>query len=176
MRFDYQDHSIERTHSLEMNAKAMTAPIVQIVWSHRRPFLCVICLTFLAFAIVIFTMPGRATVRSSIEIGSAVVNGKQELFEPPEHVARRIPSVYGPAALLAMAGKGTSPAILSALQNPSVESIGRSVVVLSTIDPSAENEAKEFQEAIANQVLKEDTPRAQILREGIAARLASAKR
>jgi predicted nucleic acid-binding Zn-ribbon protein len=153
-----------------------TAPIIQIVSLHRRPSLWVFCLTFLALAIVIFTLPKRATVRSSIEIGSAAIGDKQEAFEPPEQVARRIPSVYGPAALLAMAKKGTSPLTLGALQNPSIESIGRSVVMISTIDPSLENEAKEFQGITADLVIKELAPRARVLREGIATRISLAKR
>jgi hypothetical protein len=152
----------------------MTAPVVQIVWLHRRLFLFVMCLTFLALAIVIVVLTKRATVRSSIEIGSAVIYEKQEPFEPPEQVARQILSVYGPATLLAMAKKGTSPSILSALQNPNVESIGRSVVVVSTVDPSAENEAKEFQETIADHIIKELAPRARALREGIAAQISLA--
>jgi hypothetical protein len=154
----------------------MPAPIVQIVWSHRRPFLFVMCLTFLALAFFIFMLPKRATVRSSIEIGSAVIGDKQEPFEPPEYVAKRIPSVYGPAALLAMANKGISPLILSALQNPTVESIGRSLVIVSVIDPSVEKEAKEFQKAIADIIIKELAPRARAFRESITARKFLAKR
>jgi len=154
----------------------MTAPILQIVWLHRRPFFFVMGLTFLALAVVIFMLPKRATVRSTIEIGSAVIGEKQEAFEPPENVARRILSVYGPAALFATAGKGTSPSILSALQNPSVESIGRTVVIVSTIDPSFENEAKEFQETIADLITKELASRTQALRESITARISLAKR
>ena len=100
------------------------------------------------------------TVRSSIEIGSVAVGDRLEAIEPPENIARRIPSVYGPAALLAMANKGVSPATLGALQNPSVESIGRSVVVVSTIDPGHEKEAKEFQDTAADLVIKELGPRA----------------
>jgi hypothetical protein len=154
----------------------MTASIVQIVWLHRRLFIFVMGLTFLALAIATFTIPERATIRSSIEIGSAIIGDKPEPFEPPEQVAKRIPSVYGPAALLAMAKKGTSPLILRELQNPNVESIGRSVVVVSTIAPSAENEAKEFQESIADQIIKELAPRARALREGIAARIVLASK
>ena len=154
----------------------MTAPILQIFWSHRISFLVVMCLTFIVLALVVFTLPTRATVRSSIEIGSAAVGDKHEAFEPPENIAKRIPSVYGPAALLAMANKGVSPLILGALQNPSVESIGRSVVMVSTIDPSLEKEAREFQEITADLVTKELAPRARTLREGIANRLTLASR
>ncbi len=152
----------------------MTAPFSHIFWSHRSAFFLVMCLTFIALALAIFALPTRATVRSSIEIGSAAVGDKQEPFEPPENITRRIPGVYGPAALLAMANKGISPATLGALQNPSVESIGRSVVIVSTIDPSLEKEAKEFQETAANLVIQELAPRARALRESIETRIALA--
>ena len=152
----------------------MIAPILQIFWSHRFSFLFVVCLTFVALALIIFTLPMRATVRSSIEIGSIAVGDRLDAIEPPENVARQIPSIYGPGALLAMANKGVSPVILGALQNPSVESIGHSVVMVSTIDPGLEKEAKEFQETTADLVIKELAPRARALREGIETRLALA--
>jgi|SRR5665213_1380508 len=152
----------------------MTAPILQIFWSHRVSFLIVMCLTFIVLAFVILTLPTRATIRSSIEIGSAVIGEKQEAFEPPENIARRVPSVYGPSALATMAEKGVSALVLGALQNPTVESIGRSVVMVSTIDPSLEKEAKEFQESTAGLVIKELAPRAAALRANIVTRLALA--
>ena len=152
----------------------MTAPVLQIFWSHRFSFLFVVCLTFLALALIIFMLPKRATVRSSIEIGSVAIGDKLEAIESPENVAKRMPSIYGPGALLAMESKGVSPAILGALQNPSVESIGRSVTTVSTIDPGLEKEAKEFQETTADLIIKELAPRTKALREGIETRIALA--
>src|SRR5260221_12196141 len=152
----------------------MIAPVLQILWSQRRLFLIVTSLTFVALAIVIFALPTRATVRSAIEIGSAVVNEKPEPFETPEYVARRVTTVYGPAVLMAMAQKGISPVILNALQNPNIESIGRSVVISSTVDPNVENEAKQFQETIAGQIIKDLEPRARAWREDIASQMSIA--
>ena len=131
----------------------MTAPVLPIVWSYRLSFLFVTCLTFIVLAFVIFTLP-RHALRFDQRSKSALVNKKQEPLEPPREWRRRILSVYSPAALVAMAEKGIPPSILGALQNPSVESIGRSVVIVSTVDPGLENEAKEFQEAIFDQIVK----------------------
>jgi hypothetical protein len=152
--------------------------MLQIVWLYRRTFISVTALLFVALTIVItFSLPNqRATVQSSIEIGSAVIKAKQEPIEPPEMVAKLIPSVYAPAALLELASKGTSPLILSALQNPSVESIGRTIVVASIVEPNAENEAKEFQLTIANQIIKRQAQRLQVLRDGHAEQIAAATR
>jgi hypothetical protein len=153
----------------------MNAPILQILWLYRRLFLGVMCLTFLALAIAIFLLPKpRVTIRSSIEIGSTVINGNQVPLEQPEQVAKRIASVYAPPTLLTMAKKGTPPSVLSALQNSSAENIGPTIVVISAIDPRAENEAREFQEAVAAQIIKEQALPAQILREDTAVRIASA--
>jgi hypothetical protein len=149
---------------------------VQVVWSYRRTFLLVTCFTFAVLSVGILTLLKRtSTVRSSIEIGSAVVGDKQEAFESPEYIAKRISSVLGPAALLIMAKEGTSPSILSALQNPRVESIGRSVVVTNTVDPGLESEAKQFQEITANRLIEELAQRAHALREAINVRISLAK-
>ena len=134
------------------------------------------CLTFIVLTLVIFMLPTRATVRSSIEIGSVAVGDKQEALNPPDNVARQIPGIYGPTALLTMANKGISPPVLGVLQDPSVESIGRFVVIVSTIDPSLAKETREFQEIIADLVIKELAPHEQALRENLAARIALATR
>jgi hypothetical protein len=146
--------------------------MLQIVWLYRRTFVSVMAITFVALAIVIFSQPKLATIRSFVEIGSAVINEKQEPIEPPELVAKLIPSLYAPAALLELASKGTSS--LTALQSPSVENIGRFIVMTSTVEPNAENEAKEFQLAIANEIIKRQAARSQVLRDRTAERIASA--
>jgi hypothetical protein len=153
----------------------MNAPTLQVLWLHRRLFLGVMCLAFLALAIGVAMLPEpRAIVRSSIELGSAVVNGRQEPIQQPEEVAKRITEIYAPAVVLEMAKKGTSQSVLSAVQNSTAQSFGRNLVVISVIDLRGENEAKEFQEAIAARVIKEQAPRVQLLRDGTAMRIASA--
>src|SRR5437868_8896055 len=113
----------------------INAPILKIMWLYRNPFLVVTFFTFIAMAVAIFSLPQRVMIRSAIEIGSAVINEKQESFDLPEHVARGISTIYGPAALVAMAAKGASPLVLRELQNPSAENIGRSVTIVTVISP-----------------------------------------
>jgi hypothetical protein len=148
--------------------------MLQIIWLRRRAFFSLMCLTSLACAIGIFAIPERATIRSSLEIGSADVDQKEEPLEPPEHVIQRIPAIYAPAALRAMAEKGISSSILSALQYPRVDAIGRSVVVVSTVDPGIANEAKEFQQTIADYIIEELAPRGRASSEAVATRIALA--
>jgi hypothetical protein len=149
----------------------MTSPIYQILRSHLSLFLLVTCLTFLVLAIVIFMLPAQTTIRSSIEIGSTSILDSQFSLATPENMARGIPSIFVPAALSAMAGKGVSPLVLDALRHPSVESIGDSVVIASTVSPSIQKEAKEFQETIADLIIKKLAPRERALREQIATQL-----
>jgi hypothetical protein len=153
----------------------MDTPILQILWLHRRPFLVVMCLTFLALAIGIFMLPGPpAIVRTSIEIGA--IEHSLQPIEPLEQVSKRIPEVYVPAIVVEMAKKGTPPSILRALQNTSSENIGRSLIVTTAIDLSATPDAKAFQEEISNRIIKDETPHTQILREEIATRIELTKR
>ena len=154
---------------------SLTSPILQIVWSHRRPFLWVVCVGFIALAAVIFMLPTQqlVTVRSSVDIG--VVNEKQDPIEAPDQVVKRITGVYASTALQAMEKKGTPLSVLSALQGSSAEDIGRTVIMTSTIDARAESAATEFQQNIADQIIKGEAPRVQLLTEASAARVASAK-
>ncbi|MCK1364157.1 hypothetical protein [Bradyrhizobium sp. 62] len=142
----------------------MTAPILQSVWSRRFLFLGVMGLTFAVLATAIFVMPKRVQIRSSIEIGTAV--------EAPDLVARRITGVYAPATLLAIAGKAKNPSVLASLQNPIVEGYGGSVLIVNTIPPHFESDAKAFQESITDRVMEDLAPRARALRENIASRIA----
>jgi hypothetical protein len=121
-------------------------------------------LTFAVLATAIFVMPKRVQVRSSIEIGTAV--------EAPDLVARRITGVYVPTTLLAIAEKTKNPSVLASLQNPNVEGFGSSVLIVSTIPPDLESDAKAFQASIIDQVVKDLAPRARALRENIASRVA----
>jgi tetrahydromethanopterin S-methyltransferase subunit B len=133
------------------------------------------CVGFIALAAVIFMLPTQqlVTVRSSFDIG--VVNEKQDPIEAPDQVAKRITGVYASAALQAMEKKGTPLSVLSALQGSSAEDIGRTVIMISTIDARAESAATEFQQNIADQIIKGEAPRVQLLAEASAARVASAK-
>jgi hypothetical protein len=160
-----------------MPARQITDPMLQILWSLRRLFLWVMCLTFVILATITFTLTNQlATVRSSIEVGSSTVNQKQEPFDPPDQVARQVSSVYVPTALSELEKKGASPSVLHSLRTTTVESVARSLVLVSTIDARAENEAKEFHQSIADQIINAQSRRAQLIRDVITERIATARR
>ncbi len=150
----------------------MSAAVLQIIWLNRRLFVGVMCLTLLALTVGVLMLPKpRIMVRSSIEIGSAITSEKPEPLELADHVVKQISSVYAPAALLSKAKDGTSPSVLSALKDLNVESAGPSVVLNSIVDPSAEDAAREFQETVAQQIIKRHATRTQALRQDISARI-----
>jgi hypothetical protein len=151
--------------------------MLQILWSLRRLFLWVTCLTFVILAAITFTLANQlATVRSSIEVGSSVVNQKQEPFDPPDQVARQVSSVYVPTALSELEKKGASPSVLHSLRTTTVETVSRSLVLVSSIDARAENEAKEFHQSVADQIINAQSRRAQLMRDVITERIATARR
>ena len=150
--------------------------MLQIIKFHRRLLLLVLLGTFLVLAIAIFLMPKGYVVRSSIEVGSALMGNKQESFEPPDQLAKQITSTYSSAAVLAMAQNGASPGTLVALANLKAQAIGRSVVMLSTIDASRVNDARQFQQIILDQLIKERAPHIKALRDYVAAKITSASR
>jgi hypothetical protein len=154
----------------------MADSMLQIIKFHRRLLISILLGTFFVLAIIIFLTPKAYVVRSSIEVGSAVIGNKQDWFEPPDQLAKQIASTYSSTALLAMAQNGLSPGTLVALANLKTQPIGRSVVMLSTVDASQENDAKQFQQNILDQVIKERAPHIKALRDYVVAKIASASR
>jgi hypothetical protein len=148
-----------------------TVAILGTLQSFRVTFLTVAGVTFvvLAAAIFIFVQP-RSLVRSAIEVGTFAINGREEPLESPELLARRIPAVYVPAAITALAKSGVQASTLGALQNSSAESIGQTVSIQSIVNPAAVAEAKEFQQKIVDQIVDEESKRSDVLREAAALR------
>lgn len=152
-------------------------PLLQTLVSFRWTLLSTASLTFalLAVAIVVLVRP-HATVRSAVEIGSLLRIGKDEPVDPPELVARRIPTVYASAALLDLANRGVPISTLNALQNSSTESIGDTVSIQSIVDPSAAIDAKEFHQKIIDRIIQEERGRTAFVRDTFVARTVLAKR
>lgn len=156
----------------------MTAPsIVRTFLSYRWTLLAIGGLTFLLLAAATFVLvKPLATIRSAIDIGSVSVNGKDELMETPDLVAKRIPAVYAPLALSEMRKNGVPATTLSALQNSTAESIGRTVTIQSIVDPGTETDTKRFQQNVLDRIIDEQKRRSNFVRESAAARTVLAKK
>jgi hypothetical protein len=139
-------------------------PILQSVWPYRYSFLSIWLVTFVILSAAILIMPQRYTVTSSIELASAIQDDRLEPIEPPAEVAKQITDVYLPSASSVLAGKGASPAALTAVQNLRVEAVGRSVVMRGRADPKFVNIYKEIQQTIVDQMVKDKAPLLQTIR------------
>lgn len=149
-----------------MADKIMKPSVVRSFLSYRWILLSIGGVTFLLLATAIFLLVGPlTTIRSAIDIGSFTVNGKDELLDVPDLVAKRIPVVYVPLALLELGKKGVPAPTLSALRNSTAESIGRTVALQSVIDPSAETDAKQFQQNVLDQIIGAQKRRSDFIRE-----------
>lgn len=151
----------------------MTAPLLQIVWLHRRVFAGVTSLVFLALIGVIFTViKPQATVQSSFEIGAFEIKDKREPIAAPDTVAKTAVGAYVPFALSTMEAKGTSPSTLNSLRTLNAESFGYTVVLSNTVALGAEARAQEFQQIITDQAIKDLAGRSQAMRSRIIDRVA----
>ncbi|QAU45939.1 hypothetical protein [Bradyrhizobium guangzhouense] len=160
---------------MSMTDKATVAILrpFQLFWV---TFLSAAGITFfiLATAIFIFVQP-RSLVRSAIEVGTVAVNGREEPLESPELLAKRIPAVYVPAAITALAKGGAPASTLGGLQTSSGESIGQTVSILSIVNSAMVTEAKKLQQNILDQIVDEESKRSDFLREAAALRTAMLK-
>ncbi|MGY4237933.1 hypothetical protein ACVIIW_006880 [Bradyrhizobium sp. USDA 4449] len=151
-----------------MTDKATTT-ILETLQSFRVTCLSVAGIAFvlLAAAIFIFVQP-RSLIRSAIEIGTFSVNGREEPIESPELLAKRIPAVYVPAALGALAKNSAQLSTLGALQNSSADSIGQTVTIQTNVDPAAAEEAKAFHQKVIDQIVEEEAQRPRARSRGLA--------
>jgi hypothetical protein len=148
----------------------------QVIRSQLRTFLFVLLGTFFILSIVVFFIAKDFAVKSSIEVGSALINERLEPLEPPELVARQISGIYLSAALLALAQKGASVSELNALQTLKAESIGRSVILSNVGEASLEELSKGLQQIIIDRVIKDRTAFVNAVRTGLDIKIGSARR
>jgi hypothetical protein len=138
-------------------------------------FLSIALVTFVILSAAILITPQRYTVTSSIELASAIQDGRLKPIEPPAEVAKQITDVYLASASSALAGKGASPAALAAVQNLRVEAVGRSVVMRGRANPKFANIYKEIQQTIVDQMIKDEAPLLQTIRGLLDIKLNSAR-
>jgi hypothetical protein len=144
-----------------------------IDWTLRNPvraFLSVAVGTFVVLSLIIFLMPRYYVVQSSIEIGSLVVNGKQDPIDSPEQIARQIAGPYLSSAKLAMAGDDVSNSVLRA------DAIGRSIVIQTRVPAKLEKDARELQRLILDKVVEDRALFTEVLHDRRSLELESARR
>jgi hypothetical protein len=150
-------------------------PTPQILWPYRYSFLGIALVTFAILSAAVLLTPQRYTVTSSIEVASAIRNGRLEPIEPPADVAKEITDIYLPSASSALAAAGASSSALAAAQNLRVEAVGRSIAMRGTANPKFADTYKELQRAIIDQMAKDKAPLLQTIRDTLNIKLDSAR-
>ena len=140
--------------------------LAQILASHWRSFLAIAGALFAALAVaIIFLFPGpRVLVRSSIDIGSYFLRGQESPIYPADQLVKRTLNVYIPSTLSGMSKGGTSTKILNALQSSIVETTQLSIAIVTNVDATAEDAARQFQEQLTALIMREEKPRVDAVR------------
>jgi len=141
-------------------------PLTQILASYWRSFFAIAAALFGTFALaIIFLLPGpRVLVRSSIDVGSYFLGGKETPIYSPDPLAKRTLNVYVPLTLSAITKEGASTTVLNALQSSIIEATQLSIVITTIVDATAEDTARQFQERLAELILRGEMPRVDALR------------
>jgi hypothetical protein len=140
--------------------------LARILAPHWRSFVAIAGTLFGALALaIIFLLPGpQVLVRSSIDIGSYFLRGQETPIYSPDPLAKRTLQVYVPLTLSAMSQEGTPLKVLNALQSSVIEATQLSIAIATTVDATAEDSARQFQERLAELILRGEMPRADALR------------
>jgi hypothetical protein len=148
---------------------------VETLKFHRWKLLLLGGLVFVAFttAIFLFVKP-QSVVRSALQAGSISVGGKDDYLEAPDLIGRRITAIYIPATLIEMSQQGVSSNVLTKLEPVVVEIVGGTVALRSTIQRGYEIQTKEFHQRILDRTIAEAKWHAEIARENLSQRIASA--
>ncbi len=129
----------------------------------------------LASAILLQVKP-QAVLRSAIEVGSVNIGGKDEFFEPPDLLGRRISTVYSPAALLEMSQQGVSSRVPTKLEDVIVETAGSTLGLKSVVEHDLESPSKELHQRILDKIVEDSGWRMQLMRKSLAQRISLAQK
>jgi hypothetical protein len=134
--------------------------------SYVLVFLGVLAVTFLSLAVAItLLVKPLFTMRSTVEMGSIVYDAALQNIIVPDTAVKLITADYIPGALSVMVHKGVPAAVINALTASTADNAGRSVMILSTIHPADESEARDFQQNVISQILQTETNDTELLRQ-----------
>lgn len=150
--------------------------ISQIIRFRLRTFLFVLLGTLFVLSLGVLLLAKDFVVKSSIEVGSALVNDRMEALEPPDQVARQITGVYLSAALLTLFQKGVPIPDLVVIQNLKADPVGRSIIITSVGDASLEGVSKELQHLIIDRTIKDRAAFVNGITKGFDIKIDSARR
>jgi len=142
--------------------------VFSIAWTYRWVFLAALLVPFCISSIVILRLPERYTVISSIELATTLVQGRTQLVEPADQVAKLAIDQYLPIVL---AGLETTQS-----SNLRAHAAGSTVILTESGPLASENRLKDLQEKILGFILRQQKQQANVIRENLTINLNSAKR
>lgn len=138
------------------------------MWTFRWVFLAALLAPLCISSIVIFKLPERYTVISSIELATTLAEGRPQVIEPPNQVAKTAVEQYLPIALADL--ESTE---LSSLR---ANATSRAVILTESGSLANENRLRDLQEKVLSSILKQQKRQADSIRENLTINLKSAKR
>jgi hypothetical protein len=124
------------------------------------------------YSLPTYSLPTQYVVRSALEVGSALVGDKLEALETSDQIARQITGLFLPDTLAKLANTGMPVNILRQLENLKVEAVGRYVTLQNQGDLNIQPGAKELQNAIIDQIIRQRQTLAEAIQSGYDIRLA----
>jgi hypothetical protein len=161
-----------RRHLRRSRAMRQHLHLLQGYW---RPFFWVFFICLALAGILIFQIPKKYEVKSSIEVASSLVADHVEAIEPPPQIAKLLTDLYGPSSAIELQNRGVPISSLAAVQNVKAEATGRNVFLTNQVRESDVTIAKDFQQAITERVIKAGAILVQSMRLGISEKIESAR-
>ncbi|MBR1069678.1 hypothetical protein [Bradyrhizobium liaoningense] len=141
--------------------------LLKVALLYHRSFLAIFGLSFAGLLLFVLTVPKQlVAVKTVVQVPTSFTNGKPEPLESADQIAGRAAMLYGPAAIDRLQSSGAaSPAVVTALLGSGYDGAGKSVVLSSTIDSSAEQIARNFQQTVAKAIIADVMPAADAARQ-----------
>jgi hypothetical protein len=149
---------------------------LSILLRYRRPFLLVFLVCLVISGALIFQIPKKYEVRSSIEVASSLVGDHLEAIEPAPQIAKMVTDLYGPSGVLELELRGIPISPLAAVEKVKAEATGRNLFLQNQVGESDVTIAKDFQQNIIERIIKASATLVQTVRVGIQAKIDAARR
>jgi hypothetical protein len=146
-----------------------------LLLGYWRPFFCVFFGCLALSGILIFQIPKRYEVRSSIEVASSLVADHVEAIEPSPQIAKIVTDLYAPSSAIELQERGVPISSVAAVQNVKAEATGRNVFLSNQVSESDVTIAKDFQQTIIEHLIKAGAPLVETIRLGISEKIESAR-
>ena len=149
---------------------------IHLLNGYWRPFLWVFFICLALAGTLVFEIPQKYEVKSSIEVASSLVADHVEAIEPSPQIAKMVGDLYGPSSAIELHERGILISSLAAVENVKADAAGRNVFLRNQVRESEVAIAKDFQQIIIEHVIKAGAPLVQTMRLGLSLKLKSARR